>query len=52
MEEFKQKLDDLRPEVLQSVSCMEKEAGFADCRTLSSFHSEAMEKPSSRVRGI
>lgn len=31
MEEFKQDLDDLQPEVLQSVSYMEKEVGFADC---------------------
>lgn len=52
MEEFKQNLDDLRPEVLQSVSYMEKEAGFSNCQTLSSFHSEAMEKHSSCVRGI
>lgn len=52
MEEFKQNLDDLWPEVLQSVSYIEKEAGFADCQTLSSCHSEAMEKHSSHVRGI
>lgn len=31
MEEFKQNLDDLQPEVLQPVSYMEKEVGFADC---------------------